>query len=152
MCILSFVTSDKNTGPKSISVNIRYNRTHFPGTLVCRVRQVPLYYQTCLNVFVIKWSTRSIYNDKLGRSKRFFFIFHTSKRFFHISYEFRYFMERAHSRVTFLPLPVYSIALYNKNDSDFNDHDAELIIQIEQLNQHINSINQSLHQISHVIY
>lgn len=50
-----------------------------------------------------------------------------------------------HSRVTFLPLPVYSIAVYNKNYIDFKDHDAELVIQIEQLNQHINSINQSLH-------
>lgn len=53
--------------------------------------------------------------------------------------------QHKNSRVTFLPLPVYPIALYNTNDSDFNDHDAELIIQIEQLNQHINSINQSLH-------
>ena len=53
------VTSDKNVWSQSISVNkiepgysnILYNPTHFPGPLVCRIGQVPLYKLKCAKIY-----------------------------------------------------------------------------------------------------
>jgi hypothetical protein len=43
--------------------NILYNPTHFPGLLICRIRQVPLYFQLCAGFYVMFLYVNLIINN-----------------------------------------------------------------------------------------
>jgi hypothetical protein len=57
---------------RNIAIQIIIIVGHFSGTLVCQIRQVPLYYQRHVYMSVITWSTRSIIMINSGGVKVFF--------------------------------------------------------------------------------